>query len=126
MIRNIGVVILLIITLLWQASAAALATYCSMGDAASGLATTIQDTAEQPGHEAMGHVDDEQHSNRDCCGADISENGCVMAGCAFPMQLLTQAVAAPGASDTRSTGIAFHPIAFPQALVFPFLRPPIV
>jgi hypothetical protein len=124
-IRDIGVVVLLIMALLWQTSAAAVLTYCTMGDEAVGLATTFQDAAENPDHEAMRDVDDEQHSEEDCCGADKSEKGCVMAGCALSMQMLTPTVTAPAASDTRSTGFVFHPVVFPPVPVFPFLRPPI-
>ena len=103
--------------LLWQVSAAAAPAYCAMGDEVGGQITTVQDAAEHPGHGEM--------NQGSCCRADKSEKGCVMPGCALPMQLLASTMAAPMASDNRSTGIASHPIVFPPAPVFPFLRPPI-
>lgn len=111
--------------LLWQASAAAVPTYCSMGDEVGGLATTFQDAAEHPDHQAMGHAGDEHHEKGDCCGGDKSEKGCVMPGCAVPMQLLTSTLVATVVLDSPTTGTASHPIVFPPAPIFPFLRPPI-
>ncbi len=87
--------------LLWQTSSAAVLTYCTMGDKAVGLATTFQNAAENPDHKAMRDVDDALHGEEDCCGADKSEKGCVMTGCALSMQMLAPTVTAPAASGTR-------------------------
>ncbi len=124
-IRDIRVVVLLIITLLWQTSAAAVPVYCSMADEANERAAIPHDAAEHNNHEAMLNLDDQQHNEMDCCVTDNSEMGCVTSGCVVPVQVLIPMVALPLAQDTRSSGIVSLPAVFPPAPIFPFLRPPI-
>ncbi|PHS76305.1 MAG: hypothetical protein COB19_00405 [Porticoccus sp.] len=124
-IRDIRVVVLLIITLLWQTSAVAVPVYCSMGDEANERAAIPHDAAEHNNHEAMLNLDDQQHNEMDCCVTGKSGTGCVTSGCVVPVQLLIPMVALPMAPDTRSSGIVFLSVVFPPAPIFPFLRPPI-
>lgn len=125
MIRDIRVVVLMIITLLWQTSAVAVPAYCSMGGKADERATITHDAAEHDDRETMHHLDHQQHNERTCCVADNSGTGCVTLGCAVPIQVLIPVVSLPVAPDTRSTGIVSLPVVFPSAPIFPFLRPPI-
>lgn len=127
MIRDIRVVVLMVLALLWQTSAVAMPSYCSMGDDAGSMAATSHDAAEHhhAAHENMHHTDNSPDNGGDCCGAENTEGGCAMVGCALSVQMLTPNVASPVVADPQDTGIAFHLVVFPQTLVFPFLRPPI-
>ena len=118
-------VVLLTMSLLWQVSAAAAPTCCSMREDAGSLVSIYQDAAKHLAHEVKGHADDEHQSRGNCCGTEISGSGCLMPGCALPIQLVTPTMIARGASSIRSTGIAFYPVVYPRAPVFPLLRPPI-
>ncbi len=125
--RNLRVVVLLIAALLWHAAVPAVPSCGSLGGESSQWADPhARNVAAHPDHAAMGHAQERQHCQGECCGADDPEHDCAMPGCALlPMQLLTLASAVPGAAGKFSADIPFHPVAVPLAPIFPFLRPPI-
>ncbi|WP_157976773.1 hypothetical protein [Parahaliea mediterranea] len=120
-----GIVTLLVVVLLTQ-TAEAVALTCGLSGVGAGALASQQNTPCHQGGNTSVHPVHEQDVEADFCNVDRPGEECSLTGgCALPMQLLASTMAAPMASDNRSTGIASHPIVLPPAPVFLFLRPPI-